>query len=40
MKRSALMATYAPLIDDMYSGADRLPGGDQSDVIVVATAEA
>jgi hypothetical protein len=40
VKRSALTKTFEPLIDDMYSGADRLPGGDQSDVIVVAHAEA
>ena len=40
VKRSALTTAFEPLIDDMYSGADRLPGGDQSDVIVVEHAEA
>jgi long-chain acyl-CoA synthetase len=40
VKRSALTKTFEPLINDMYSGADRLPGGDQSDVIVVEHAEA
>lgn len=40
VKRSALTSAYAALIDDMYSGADRLPGGDQSDVIVAVSAEA
>ncbi len=40
IKRSALTQTFAPLIDDMYSGADGLPGGDQSDVIVVSRGEA
>jgi long-chain acyl-CoA synthetase len=39
VKRSALTKTFGPLIDDMYSGADALPGGDQSDVIVVARVE-
>jgi len=39
VKRSALMKTFGPLIDDMYSGADALPGGDQSNVIVVARGE-
>lgn len=40
IKRSALTTAFAPLIDDMYSGADRLAGGDQSDVIVVTPVEA
>ena len=40
VKRSALTKTFGPLIEDMYSGADRLPGGDQSEVIVVETVEA
>ena len=35
VKRSALTATFADLIDDMYDNSDRLAGGDQSDVIVV-----
>lgn len=39
VKRSALTATFAPLIEDMYSGADLLPGGDQADVIVLQSAE-
>lgn len=39
VKRSALNKTFADLIDDMYSGADRLPGGDQSDIIVVERVE-
>ena len=40
VKRSALTQSFAPLIEDMYSGADQLPGGDQSDVIVVSRGEA
>jgi hypothetical protein len=40
VKRSALMQVFGPLVEDMYSGADRLPGGDQSDIIVVEHAEA
>ncbi len=40
IKRSALTTAFAPLIDDMYSGADRFAGGDQSDVIVVTPVEA
>ncbi|MEX1210223.1 MAG: AMP-binding protein [Candidatus Nanopelagicales bacterium] len=40
IKRSALTTAFAPLIDDMYSGADRRAGGDQSDVIVVTPVEA
>jgi long-chain acyl-CoA synthetase len=39
VKRSALTTTFGALIDDMYSNADRLPGGDQSEVIVVERAE-
>ncbi|MFM7213054.1 MAG: AMP-dependent synthetase/ligase, partial [Actinomycetota bacterium] len=40
VKRSALMVTFGPLIDDMYDGTDRLAGGDQSDVVVVSRVEA
>lgn len=40
VKRSALMVTFGPLIDDMYEGSDRLAGGDQSNVVVVSRAEA
>ena len=40
VKRSALTVTFAPLIDDMYGNRDQLAGGDQSTVIVPATAEA
>lgn len=39
VKRSALNKTFAPLIDDMYDGTDRLPGGDQVDVVVVERVE-
>jgi len=39
VKRSSLATSFADLIDDMYSGADRLPGGDQSNVIVVSPVE-
>ncbi|MCB9411984.1 MAG: AMP-binding protein [Actinobacteria bacterium] len=35
VKRSALTQTFADLIDDMYDNTDRLPGGDQADVIVL-----
>lgn len=38
VKRSALTATFAPLIDDMYGNTDLLAGGDQADVIVVERA--
>ena len=40
VKRSALMVTFGPLIDDMYDGTDRLAGGDQSNVVVVSRVEA
>lgn len=40
VKRSALMVTFGPLIDDMYDGTGRLAGGDQSDVVVVSRVEA
>ncbi|MBM3688076.1 MAG: long-chain fatty acid--CoA ligase [Actinobacteria bacterium] len=39
VKRSALMVTFGPLIDDMYDGTDRLAGGDQSDVVVISRVE-
>ncbi len=39
VKRSALAKSLAGLIDDMYSGRDELPGGDQSKIIAVTTAE-
>jgi long-chain acyl-CoA synthetase len=39
VKRSALAKSLAALIDDMYSGRDELPGGDQSNVIAVTPAE-
>ena len=39
VKRSALAKSLAALIDDMYSGRDELPGGDQSKIIAVTTAE-
>ncbi len=38
VKRSALTATFAPLIDDMYNNTDLLSGGDQADVIVLESA--
>jgi long-chain acyl-CoA synthetase len=35
VKRSSLMQLFETLVDDMYSGADALAGGDLSTVIVV-----
>ena len=40
IKRSAMTVTFSPLIEDMYSNAERLPGGDQSNIIVVTPVEA